>query len=152
NHEAARSRDRNVDSEPFCDLIAESAVMKRVVSAIDQLARSDLTVVIEGETGTGKELVARALHDRSARVQGPFVIVDCGAIAPALLSDELFGHRRGAFSNADLDRMGLLESASGGTLFLDEIGELPPDCQPILLRAIEGKSVRRIGAEHDIRF
>ncbi len=102
-------------------------------------------MLIHGETGTGKELVARAIHDTSARSGKPFVVVDCAALPDSLLDGELFGHTRGAFTGALGDRAGAIESAEGGTVFLDEIGELPLTMQPKLLRALEQKTIRRLG-------
>jgi transcriptional regulator with PAS, ATPase and Fis domain len=123
---------------------------------ISNYARSDAPVLIQGETGTGKELVARALHDASPRAAAPFVVVDCAALPENLIESELFGHTRGAFTGAVGTRQGAIEEANGGTVFLDEIGELPLAMQPKLLRALESKTVRRIGeTEHrrvDVRF
>jgi transcriptional regulator with PAS, ATPase and Fis domain len=106
-----------------------------------------VTVLIEGETGTGKEVVAESLHAASRRAQGPFVVFDCGAVAPSLIESELFGHERGAFTGAVAARAGVFEQAEGGTLFLDELGELPKDLQPKLLRALERREVRRLGSQ-----
>ena len=130
----------------FGSLIGESDVMREVFSQLEKVAASDATVLIEGETGTGKEGVAESLHDESARRDGPFVVVDCSAIPPNLLESELFGHEAGAFTGAVERRTGAFEQASGGTLFLDEIGELPTALQPKLLRALESREIRRIGS------
>jgi DNA-binding NtrC family response regulator len=138
----------------FGGLSAQSVSMRALVAELAQLANSDTTVLIEGETGTGKEVAAQALHDYSARARGPFVVLDCGAVPRSLLAAELFGHERGAFSGALEARKGLLEQAHGGTLFLDEVTELPLDAQPLLLRALDSKSVRRIGGgavAYDVR-
>jgi two-component system response regulator GlrR len=136
------------ESEPsqFGDLVGDSALMRDVFSQLEKLSPSDATVLIEGETGTGKEGAAQAIHDASGRANGPFVVVDCGAIPPSLLEGELFGHEAGAFTGAVARRIGAFEQASGGTLFLDEIGELPTDLQPKLLRALESREIRRVGS------
>src|SRR5262249_42038387 len=112
---------------------------------MERAAASDSTVLIEGESGSGKEVIASALHNASARAAGPLVVVDCGAIAAGVIESELFGHEKGAFTGAASRRTGALEEADGGTVFLDEIGELPLDMQPKLLRAIESREVRRVG-------
>jgi DNA-binding NtrC family response regulator len=129
--------------------------MRAAAALLEQLAQSDVTVLIEGETGTGKEVAAEALHGRSPRARGPFVVFDCAAVQPSLLAAELFGSERGAFTGADKGRPGLLEEADGGTLFIDEVGELPLEAQPALLRVIERKRARRVGGEreldHDVR-
>jgi DNA-binding NtrC family response regulator len=137
-------------------LVAHSIAMRAVAASLERVAASDSTVLLEGETGTGKEVAADAIHRMSARAGGPFVVLDCGAVPAALIAGELFGHERGAFTQADHARPGLLESAEGGTLFLDEIGELPLDVQPSLLRAIEQRRSRRLGGggeerAHDLR-
>ena len=134
------------ERESIGALIGRSLEMRRVFALIERVANSDSTVLVTGETGTGKELAARAIHDSSKRQAGPFVTVDCGAIAENLIESELFGHVRGAFTGAAADRRGLLEEAHGGTLYLDEIGELPLALQPKLLRALETRTVRRVGA------
>jgi transcriptional regulator with PAS, ATPase and Fis domain len=131
--------------ERFGDLLGASVAMRRVYAILERLAAADTTALIHGETGTGKELAARAVHEASRRARGPFVTVDCGAIAESLIESELFGHVRGAFSGALGDRKGLFEEANGGTLFLDEVGELPLALQPKLLRALEAREVRRVG-------
>src|SRR5262249_32602265 len=117
-----------------------------VFAVLERAARTDVTVLLEGETGTGKEAAAGAIHAESDRRDGPFVVVDCGAIPPTLLESELFGHEKGAFTGAAQRRLGAFEEAHGGPLFLDEIGELPPDLQPKLLRALEQRTVRRLGS------
>jgi len=133
----------------FDDFLGESPAMQQVYSIIDRVAASSVDVLVTGETGTGKELVARAIHARSRRSDGPFVPVDCGAIPDALLESELFGHERGAFTGADARRIGLVEFADGGTLFLDEIGELPLPLQAKLLRVLQERRVRRVGARQE---
>jgi len=131
--------------EGSSDLIGDSQPMRAVCALIAKVAPTDSTVLICGETGTGKELVARALHDQSFRAAMPFVPVNCGALPENLIESELFGHRKGSFTGADEHRVGLLEVASGGTLFLDEIGELPKAMQAKLLRFLESGEVRRVG-------
>jgi transcriptional regulator with GAF, ATPase, and Fis domain len=130
--------------------------MRELFARVDRLAKSDSTVLVEAETGTGKELVARALHEASARAAGPYVIVDCAALPENLLESELFGHAKGAFTGAVGARAGAIEAADGGTVFLDEVGELPLAMQPKLLRAIESRQVRRLGEtayrKIDVRF
>ncbi|NTX50158.1 sigma 54-interacting transcriptional regulator [Myxococcus sp. CA051A] len=144
-------------SEPhFGKLVGEGAVMRALFARLARLAVTDATVLIEGESGTGKELVAEALHQRSPRASGPFVVVDCGSIPPELVESELFGHEKGSFTGATHERRGAFEAAHGGTLFLDEIGELPLAVQPRLLRALERRQVKRVGADAfrpvDVRF
>ena len=126
-------------------LIGESVGMKQVRKLIARVAPTNSTALVLGETGTGKELVARALHDQSARVGMPFVAINCGALPESLIESELFGHRRGSFTGADEHRVGLFEVANGGTLFLDEIGELPKPMQAKLLRFLESGEIRRVG-------
>jgi len=129
----------------FPRLVGSSPAMRDLFARLHRLAFSEASVLVQGETGTGKELVARAVHDASPRAGGPFVIVDCGAIPESLLEGELFGHAKGAFTGASGARKGVIEAADGGTLFLDEIGELPLTMQPKLLRVIESRSLRRLG-------
>ena len=126
-------------------LTGQSEAMQRVYRLIDRIAPTESTVVILGETGTGKELVARAIHGGSRRAGKPFIAVNCGALPEALIESELFGHRKGSFTGADSHRTGLFEVADGGTLFLDEIGELPKGVQAKLLRFLESGEVRKIG-------
>jgi len=137
-------------------LIGESAVMKGVLALVEQVAGTDSTVLLSGESGTGKDLVARAIHFSSCRKDARFVTVDCGAIAPHLIASELFGHVRGAFTGATAEHTGLIETAHGGTLFLDEISNLPLELQAALLRAIETREVRPVGAADpvvvDVRY
>ena len=127
------------------DLIGESAAMRSVRALIAKVAPTNSTVLILGETGTGKELVARAVHDQSLRADMPFVAINCGALPEHLIESELFGHRKGSFTGADEHRTGLFEVAGGGTLFLDEIGELPKAIQAKLLRFLESGEIRRVG-------
>jgi transcriptional regulator with GAF, ATPase, and Fis domain len=134
------SRDR------FGGLLGSSAAMRRVFAILERVAPTDTTLLVEGETGTGKELVAEGLHEESQRSGGPFVVFDCSAVSPSLIESELFGHIKGAFTGAIADRAGAFEAADSGTLFLDEVGELPLDLQPKLLRALERREVRRVGS------
>jgi DNA-binding NtrC family response regulator len=131
----------------FGSLIGRSPAMRQLFALLDRAARTDGTILILGETGTGKDLAAEAIHVASPRAGGPFVVVDCGAIPASLMESELFGHERGAFTGAVARRVGAFESADGGTLFLDEIGELPLDLQPKLLRALEKRTVKPVGGE-----
>ncbi len=150
---------RNIEIWPtagFGKLVGTSVAMRELFATLARLAPMDAAVLVTGETGTGKELVARAIHDASPRASKPFVVVDCAALPENLLDAELFGHTRGAFTGAVNARAGAIESAEGGTVFLDEIGELPISMQPKLLRVLESHTVRRLG-EHthrnvDVRF
>jgi DNA-binding NtrC family response regulator len=130
----------------FGSMAGASAVMRRTFALLERAAASDATVLLEGETGTGKEAAAASIHDESARRAGPLVVVDCGAVPATLIESELFGHERGAFTGAVEARVGAFEAAHGGTLFLDEIGELPLELQPKLLRALESREIKRVGA------
>ena len=129
----------------FGPLVGSSYAMRTVYTILERTAPSSATILVTGETGTGKELVAQAIHDASPRRDKPLIIVDCGSIPGNLIESELFGHKRGAFTDAQTDRTGAFEAANGGTLFLDEIGELPIDLQPKLLRAVESRSIQRLG-------
>jgi DNA-binding NtrC family response regulator len=129
----------------FGPLLGQSLVMRRLYPLLDRLARSDIPVVIEGETGTGKEVLAEALHLHSARAKKPLVVFDCTTVAPSLLESELFGHEKGAFTGATESRKGLFEEAEGGTLLIDEIGDLDTTLQPKLLRVLERGELRRVG-------
>jgi len=127
-------------------LIGGNAKMREIYSIIEKIAPTATTVVIDGETGTGKEVVAQSIHSLSPRAKNELVVFDCGAVPPNLIESELFGHEKGSFTGAMMTRTGLFEQADGGTLFLDELGELPLDLQPKLLRALEQREVRRVGA------
>ncbi|MCB9593982.1 MAG: sigma 54-interacting transcriptional regulator [Sandaracinaceae bacterium] len=129
------------------ELVGTSPSMREAFGLIERIAGVDSTVVVFGETGTGKELVARALHDLSRRKEGPFTVVDCGAISPTLIESELFGHERGAFTGALDRKIGSFEQSDGGTVFLDEIGELPMELQVKLLRVLERHEIKRVGGE-----
>jgi DNA-binding NtrC family response regulator len=131
--------------------LGTSEAMRRLFAVLPRLAESDSTVLLEGETGTGKTMLAAAIHDASPRARGPFIVVDCGAVPPSLIESELFGHERGAFTGATSARAGAFEAANGGTVFLDEIGELPLDLQPKLLRALEDRVVKRVGGNESLR-
>jgi two-component system response regulator GlrR len=130
----------------FGRMVGRSPVMRQLFALLERAAASDATVLIEGETGTGKEVSAVAIHESSPRRNGPFIVVDCGAIPAQLLESELFGYEKGAFTGAVSARMGAFEAANGGTIFLDEIGELSLDLQPKILRALEGRKVKRVGS------
>ena len=141
----APARDR------FGVMVGVSVAMRRTFALFERAAASNSTVVLEGETGTGKTLAARSIHEQSARAAGPFVMVDCAAIPATLLESELFGHERGAFTGADARRMGAFEEADGGTLFLEEIGELPTELQPKLLGVLENRELRRLGGRESCK-
>jgi DNA-binding NtrC family response regulator len=130
--------------------LGASPAMRRLFAILPKIAESDASILLEGETGTGKSLIASALHEHSARAAGPFIVVDCGAIPPNLIESELFGHDKGAFTGATTARIGAFEAARGGTVFLDEIGELPLDMQPKLLRALEDRVVKPLGRNKPI--
>ncbi len=134
-----------LDRANFGELYGTSLPMRRLFAILERVATSESTVLIEGDSGTGKELVAAEIVRRGPRARKPFVIVDCSAISPHLIEDELFGHAKGAFTGADRDRVGCFEAAEGGTVFLDEIGEMPMAMQPKLLRVLESREVRRVG-------
>jgi two-component system response regulator HydG len=135
----------------FGRMVGASTEMRRLYPLCDRLARSTVTVVIEGETGTGKEVLAEALHEEGPRADGPFVVFDCTAVPASLVESELFGHERGAFTGAVATRKGVFEQAHGGTLLIDEIGDLEPALQPKLLRALERSEIRRVGGDRPIR-
>jgi len=142
-YRALKRRLERIEGAP--QLVGKSAGMDRVRTLIGKVAPTHSTVLILGETGTGKELVARAVHDQSPRAGEPFVAINCGALPETLIESELFGHRKGAFTGADEHREGLFEVANGGTIFLDEIGELPKAMQAKLLRVLESREIRRVG-------
>jgi two-component system response regulator HydG len=150
--EVKRLRQALDESRGFGALIGASPPMHELYTLLAQIAPSDASVLITGETGTGKELVARALHQGSRRHEGPFVAVNCAAIPEALLESELFGHVRGAFTGASADRVGLVVRATGGTLFLDEIGDMPVAMQSKLLRVLQERTVRPVGSDREVAF
>jgi transcriptional regulator with GAF, ATPase, and Fis domain len=139
-----------LDTDRFGDLLGKSAPMQELFADLERIAPTELSLLIEGETGTGKELVAESVHRASARADGPFITFDCSSVAATLAESELFGHERGAFTGAVNARPGIFEQAQGGTIFLDELGELPKDLQPKLLRVLEKREVRRIGGTRTI--
>ncbi|WP_437588619.1 sigma-54-dependent transcriptional regulator [Sorangium sp. So ce1000] len=148
--EVRRLRRAVADAHGYEQILSGSPVMRSVFDLLDRIADSDTSLLVTGESGTGKELVARAVHQRSRRGEGAFVAVNCAAVPDALLESELFGHARGAFTDAKGTRSGLFARAHGGTLFLDEIGELPIGLQPKLLRALQERVVRPVGADEEI--
>jgi DNA-binding NtrC family response regulator len=145
SEEPSAARIELLDQASFGDLYGVSLPMRRLFATLERVCGSGSNVLVEGASGTGKELVAMEIVKRGPRRRMPFVIVDCSAIAPSVLESELFGHVRGAFTGADRDRVGAFEAAEGGTIFLDEIGELPLEMQPKLLRALEAHEIRRVG-------
>lgn len=132
----------------FGKLVGQSVSMRHIFYQAERYASSDSTLLIEGETGTGKELLAEALHQHSARRHKPFIVIDCASLARELVASELFGHTKGAFTGALADREGAFEAAEGGTVFLDEVGDLAPELQPQLLRVLEKREIRRVGSNH----
>jgi DNA-binding NtrC family response regulator len=145
-----RSPARLSKAVSFGRVVGASVEMRRLYPLCERVAASDVPVLIEGETGTGKEALAESIHDASARARGPFVVFDCTEVPPNLAESELFGHERGAFTGATSSRKGVFEQAHGGTLLIDEIGELPLELQPKLLRAVERSEVRRVGGNKRI--
>jgi transcriptional regulator with GAF, ATPase, and Fis domain len=139
------------DQNHFGDVVGKSLAMRDLFGLFERLAPTDATVLLNGETGTGKDVLARSIHEVSPRKDKPFIVVDCGAVVGTLIESELFGHEKGSFTGASQQRQGAFELADGGTLFLDEIGELPLDLQPKLLRALEQRSFRRVGGNREIR-
>jgi formate hydrogenlyase transcriptional activator len=137
-------------SSMFDEIVGSSDSLRKVLTEVDKVARTDATILIRGETGTGKELIARAIHRRSPRAARPFVAVNCGAIPASLVASELFGHEKGAFTGATQRHLGRFEAANGGTIFLDEVGDLPPDVQIALLRVLQEREIERVGGDKPI--
>jgi len=133
------------------DMIGRHPKLREIYSIVEKIAPTNTTVIVEGETGTGKEVVAQTIHKLSARANGPMMIFDCGAVPANLIESELFGHEKGSFTGAIMTRQGLFEMADGGTLFLDELGELPIDLQPKLLRVLEQREIRRVGSNKPLK-
>ena len=151
-----QSLDERVDITPtkreaFGDIVGKSIRMREIFGILEKIATTDVTVIIEGETGTGKEVVAKTLHMFSPRANNPFIVFDCGAVPENLIESELFGHEKGSFTGAVMTRQGLFEMAQKGSIFLDELGELNLDLQPKLLRALEQREVRRVGSNKPIK-
>ncbi|MEO8550446.1 MAG: sigma 54-interacting transcriptional regulator, partial [Kofleriaceae bacterium] len=147
--------DHNVElsdwgNDRFGDVLGVTAPMKRLFALLGKAAPTEATILLQGETGTGKEAIAEAVHQQSRRAKGPFVVVDCGSIPHELIASELFGHAKGSFTGAANDKQGLIEAANRGTLFLDEIGELALDLQPQLLRVLDRRQVRRVGETQSV--
>ncbi|HEX7600385.1 MAG TPA: sigma 54-interacting transcriptional regulator, partial [Polyangiaceae bacterium] len=139
------------EKSSFGPALGQSLAMRTIFGVLERIAPTEATVLLMGETGTGKDVLARAIVEHSSRKNGPFVVVDCGAVSYSLLESELFGHERGAFTGAVASRQGAFELADGGTLFLDEIGELPLDVQPKLLRVLETREFRRVGGNKPLK-
>src|SRR5580658_4007637 len=146
-HSRELARGRSIALDP---IVGESPLLKSVLQEVSLVAPTDATVLILGETGTGKELIARAIHRRSNRSRRPFIRVNCAAIPASLIASELFGHEKGAFTGALQRRLGRFEAANGGTIFLDEIGELPMETQIALLRVIQEREFERVGSSQSI--
>ena len=139
-------------STAFGEAVGKSRKMRQIFGILERIAPTLATIIIEGETGTGKELIARGIHDLSLRKSKPFVVFDCSAVAANLIESELFGHLKGSFTGAIKDRKGAFEAANGGTIFLDEIGELSLDLQPKLLRALEQREIKRVGSTDTVKL
>ena len=146
NPSALSEVNSNGDEAAFAGIVGKSAALRRVLQLVEMVAASDATVLLLGETGTGKELIARAIHELSQRRKESFVTLNCAAIPSALFESELFGHERGAFTGAHIQKVGRLELANRGTLFLDEVGEMPLELQPKLLRALQERAYERVGS------
>ncbi len=149
--QAFQLRERLRQKEPFPEIVGKSKKILTVLQQIDQVAQTDATVLIEGESGSGKELVAKAIHRRSRRGDGPFIVLNCGVLQESLLENELFGHEKGAFTGASTEKRGLVEVADGGTLFVDEVAEMSLTCQTRFLRILETGEYRRLGSTKDLK-
>jgi formate hydrogenlyase transcriptional activator len=149
-NETVALREEIVRSSMFEEIVGSSEPLRKVLAQVSRVAPTDSTVLIQGETGTGKELIARAIHNRSKRANRAFIRVNCAAIPPTLIASELFGHEKGSFTGALQRRLGRFESADGGTIFLDEIGELPPETQIALLRVLQEREYERVGGNQTI--
>jgi two-component system response regulator HydG len=150
--EVKRLRSAVAEQRPFADLVGESSAMKKMCDILGRVAETEASVLVTGESGTGKELVARAIHKLSARAAGPFVAINCAAMPESLLESELFGHVKGAFTDARTSRAGLFVKATGGTLLLDEVGEMPLGMQAKLLRTLQERVVRPVGGDAEVPF
>ena len=147
HRETVALREELSQTSMFEEIVGSSEPLRKVLSQISKVALTDSTVLILGQTGTGKELIARAIHKRSARVGRAFIGVNCGAIPASLIASELFGHEKGSFTGATQRRLGRFEAANGGTIFLDEVGDLPPDIQIALLRVLQEREIERVGSD-----
>jgi PAS domain S-box-containing protein len=150
HRENAALREELNQASMFEEIVGSSEPLRKVLSQVSKVALSDSTVLILGQTGTGKELIARAIHKRSRRAERPFIGVNCGAIPTSLIASELFGHEKGAFTGATQRRLGRFEAANGGTIFLDEVGDLPSDIQIALLRVLQEREIERVGSDRPI--
>jgi PAS domain S-box-containing protein len=150
-NETVALREEIVRSSMFEEIVGSSEPLRKVLEQVSRVAPTDSTVLIQGETGTGKELIARAIHDRSKRANRAFIRVNCAAIPPSLIASELFGHEKGSFTGALQRRLGRFESADGGTIFLDEVGEVPPETQVALLRVLQEREFERVGGNQTVR-
>lgn len=149
---AVKAKNKSPQRQQFGEFLTRSPALGKILAQLERVAKTSSTVLLEGETGTGKEVLARAIHTQSARAHGPFVVVDASALVEGLLESQLFGHKKGAFTGAVTDQLGAFEAAHGGTLFLDELGELPAGLQPKLLRALESRAAKAVGSVEERPF
>src|SRR6202048_3765333 len=149
-NETVALREEIVRSSMFEEIVGSSESLRKVLAQVSRVAPTDSTVLIQGETGTGKELIARAIHSRSKRANRAFIRVNCAAIPLSLIASELFGHEKGSFTGALQRRLGRFESADGGTIFLDEVGEVPPETQVALLRVLQEREFERVGGNRTV--